>query len=92
MKGMPIPISFMIVVVMTIMLIIFCGAWAVSADKEELNRQSAFVIGGSSPDLGGNPLNSSQTAEELGPGEEESGGSKADAWWGKALIKACPLH
>lgn len=92
MKGMPIPISFLIVVVMTIMLIIFFGAWAVSADKEALDRQFSFAIAGSSPDFGVSPTNAPQATEQGGLGEEESGSSKADAWWGKALIKACPLH
>ena len=90
MKG--IPLSFVIVVVATIILTIFFGAWAVSADADARERSLAFVIGGAGPALDAPDSSSGSEAKLRGADEPGDGGSNADSWWGKSFLKACPLH
>ena len=78
--------------VVTIMLIIFFGAWAVAASGDAdlsslantatagfagTSYQSASVPGAADPD----------TAPRLA-----SASPASETWWGKALLGACPLH
>ena len=46
MKAIPLPVSFILVLAMTIALMIFFGAWAVSADVGERDRVFAFAVPG----------------------------------------------
>ena len=95
MKHMPVPITFLVVVAATIGLIIFFGAWAVSVDAEEHDRAFSFAFPGSGSNLDITPLSPSRATQETqqrAPWELESSESKADTWWGKAFLTACPLH
>jgi hypothetical protein len=70
-------------------LIIFFGAWAVSADTGQ--RTLAFGLPGTNATLNGN--NSQE--QDSGPfqvarlGDQ---GTASDTWWGGAFLRACPLH
>ena len=92
---MPAPFVFVAVVVATLALIIFFGAWAVAADAE--GRTLTFGLAATAPDdagttQGGDASTSSgQAAFGVAPIGETSEGA-ADRWWGQAFLKACPLH
>ncbi len=93
MKSVPLPISFFVVVIVTLALIVFFGAWAASADLEERNRALSFgVPGGVSFEAKG----SSDGEEPLGIREAfaaSNGNFESDSsWWGKSFLKACPFH
>jgi len=85
-----IPISFVIVVPMIIALFIFFGAWAVSVDASNHNRELTFAIGNRAVNEG---LRFSSEAS-LQPTTESSENIEiaADTWWGQSLLYACPLH
>ena len=92
-RRLPIPITFLVVVVATVFLVIFFGAWAASADGSDRGRTLTFGFANSGTNLDTTSLNSSQLASDgtanLEDGTNEDGG---DSWWQKAFIKACPLH
>lgn len=93
MKGVPIPISFAVMLAAIVALGIFFGAWAVSANAEERERSLSFrsiASGGANPNAG--PINPSLPAGQRTPAAQEFGESKADTWWGKTLLFTCPLH
>lgn len=78
--------------VVTIMLIIFFGAWAVAsggdADLTSLANSAASGFAGSSYQPGSVPgAVDSDTVPRLASATPAS-----DTWWGKALLGACPLH
>ena len=87
-KGMP--VTFLVVLLLTLLLTIFFGAWAVSADAETENRNFAFAIGAAGPTLGAGVSGPSdgQTLDGAIDAEEAA----EDTWWGTAFLKACPLH
>lgn len=90
---MPAPFVFVAVIVVTVTLIIFFGAWAVASDAE--GRQLTFGLPGSTlEDTGsGSPSTSSgQAAFGVAPIGETSDEGLSDTWWGKGFLKACPLH
>lgn len=76
----PVPLPFILVVSAVVFLLIFFGAWAVSANSANQSRSlSLEFTGGSGPEF---------AVATSGEGAE----SGADAWWEKTLLKACPLH
>ena len=81
-----IPISFLIVVLATILLTVFFGAWAVSADVSGQNRDLSFGI---VPNFTG--LNDDDSPRLNGQWGRETA-DLTDEWWGQALLKACPFH
>ena len=90
---MPAPFVFVVVVITTAVLIIFFGAWAVSASEE--GRELNFGFAGTT--LEDSSLNNSeggqQSAAAFGSapiGETSEG--VAGSWWGQGFLKACPLH
>ena len=89
-KKVPLPVSFMVVMTMLIGLFVFFGAWAVTVDAANHDRQLSFAIG-SNLSLGVNPLpvppNNQSTIAQV-----EESRSAADTWWGSSLLFACPLH
>ena len=90
MKAIPLPVSFILVLCLTIALMIFFGAWAVSADVGERDRVFAFAVPGGTAALTSNatgPL-------ALGESSAVEGGHTAasETWWGNGLLRACPLH
>ena len=85
--------------VASIMLLIFFGAWAVSASSES---DVSGVLAGATAGFAGNvstqPVPAAATAS-VGASDNvprlasaASGSAPADTWWGKALLGACPLH
>ena len=90
MKAIPLPISFLLVLAMTIALMIFFGAWAVSADVTERDRVFAFAVPGATSSLISDANSAGQLA--LGGSTTTEGGHAADTWWGNGLLRACPLH
>ena len=87
---LPLPVSFMIVLSMLIVLFIFFGAWAVTVDAANHDRELSFAIG-NNVSLGVNPLPVLQNIQSASAQVEESQ-SAADTWWGSSLLLACPLH
>ena len=86
--------------VVTVLLIIFFGAWVVSASSE---ADLSGVL--SSATVGFSGSVPSQASESTAPpspssaynvprlaSDPASGGTPADTWWGKAFLGACPLH
>jgi hypothetical protein len=88
-RRIPVPLTFSVVLTVVIALIIFFGAWAVSADVGQ--RTLAFGLPGTTPTLSGANLQETDS----GPyqiarlGDHEAAG---DTWWGSAFLRACPLH
>ena len=71
-------------------LIIFFGAWAVSADVGD-QRTLAFGLPGTTPTLSGANLQ----AQDSGVYQTDQIGAQStasDTWWGNAFLSACPLH
>lgn len=88
-----VPVTFLAVLTLTVLLTIFLGAWAVSADVQDQGRSLSFAVGA----VGPNPT--SIASDSLGDGspwgaagEGDDNKSAADSWWGSAVLKACPLH
>ena len=85
--------------VASIMLLIFFGAWAVSASSE---ADVSGVLAGATAGFAGNvstqpvpaAANASAGASDGVPrlASAASGSAPSDTWWGKALLGACPLH
>lgn len=78
------------VLAVVIALIIFFGAWAVSADLSG-QRTLAFGLPGTTPTLSGSNI----AEDNTGPYQVTrlaSAVETSDTWWGKAFLKACPLH
>ena len=76
----------------TIVLFVFFGAWAVSADAEERERVFAFAAPGNLARLQETSLPEGRLGEPTAHKLIGSGQSNSDTWWGGALLKACPLH
>jgi hypothetical protein len=77
------------VVVATIALIIFFGAWAVSADVEGHDRELSFSFANRGAGIDASARSTTQNSPAPGEAIE---GSTGDTWWGKAFLTACPLH
>ena len=83
----------------TIMLLIFFGAWAVSASSDAdvagvLSGATAGFAGGMSTQPMSTAATTPGTAYDNVPrlASAADGSAPADTWWGKALLGACPLH
>ena len=92
MSSLPVPVPFLAVAAVTVALFIFFGAWAVSADVEERDRAFSFgfPLAGAEPSAPNS--DSYNTVATGGPGQYSPDQTLADTWWGKSLIRACPLH
>ncbi len=88
-KRIPVPATFLVVVAATVFLIIFFGAWAVSADGQGPDRGLSFGFSNRGAGAGAGALN---TAQNSATPAESGGGRSGDPWWGKAFLTACPLH
>ena len=89
-RRIPVTLTFSVVLAVVLALIVFFGAWAVSADVGG-QRALAFGLPGTVPTLSGGNLRE----ENSGPyqvarlnGQQ----SARDTWWGNAFLRACPLH
>lgn len=84
--------------VVCLLLIIFFGAWAVSASGDAdleglLSGAASGFSGGVSPQAGGTEGGAVGAKGDTVPRlASASSGSAADTWWGKAFLGACPLH
>lgn len=87
-RRIPIPITFFVVVAPVIFLIIFFGAWAVSADVSDRSRSLSFGFVAGTTATNATTLNAAQTGSVEGDHGEDAG----DSWWGSAFLKACPFH
>ena len=90
---MPAPFVFVAVIVVTTVLIIFFGAWAVASDAE--GRELTFGLATSAQDgsttsgsEGGEQAQAAFGVSEIG----ETSDAASETWWGKGFLKACPLH
>lgn len=86
----PVPVAFMAVIAVIIALFIFFGAWAVSVDAANHERDLSFAIGGNTS-FGVNPVPQRESIPYEAASTRDSG-SAADTWWGNSLLLACPLH
>ena len=86
--------------VVALLLIIFFGAWAVTASSESdltnvLSGAAAGFSGSVSPQSA-QPVTASSASDPNNVPRLASGGAAgdtvADTWWGKAFLGACPLH
>ena len=92
-RRLPVPITFLVVVIVTIFLIIFFGAWAASADTGDQGRKLSFGFANSGTSLDATTLNSSESAENGAVSADDGGEVDTDLdWWQTAFLKACPLH
>ena len=90
-KRIPIPLTFFVIVAAIIFLIIFFGAWAVSADASDRDRALSFGFVASRAPLDATATNSAQLSGGAAVNQED-GVAGGDSWWQKAFLKACPLH
>ena len=90
---MPAPFVFVVVATVTVVLIVFFGAWAVAADAE--GRELTFGLAGTTTSESGTADSEggkqARSAFGVAPIGETSEGA-ADTWWGQGFLKACPLH
>ena len=91
-KNIPLPVSFIVVVSVTIALLIFFGAWAVSADTDDRDRVLSFAVPGGVSGLSVTPPQGSGIPRDAERDNTVVGDNAADTWWGGALLRACPLH
>ena len=84
-KRLPVPATFLVVVSAVIFLIIFFGAWAVSADADGGERKLTFGFAGGATATSATTVGSSEatTLSSLDQSAAE------DSWWGGAFLKAC---
>ena len=92
MRRMPAPALAILVSAMTVALFIFFGAWAVSADVQERDRTFSFAHPVTGPNPTANTSDNFRAANQGGSALQRGDPTYADTWWGKGLIKACPLH
>ena len=87
--------------VVTLLLIIFFGAWAVAASTEAgigsvlTTATSGFTSGyGQTAPTSGtvDPNAVPRLATAATPEGGAAGTTASDTWWGKAFLTACPLH
>jgi hypothetical protein len=86
--------------VVALLLIIFFGAWAVSAGGEAdlgdlVSGATAGFSGSISPESVASSQNSAATDGDSVPrlaSASAAPGGAVDTWWGKAFLVACPLH
>jgi hypothetical protein len=89
-RRIPVPLTFIAVLAVVLALIIFFGAWAVSADVGN-QRTMAFGLPGASPTIsGGNVQDNNAGPYQIARLDDQ--GAAGDTWWGKAFLRACPLH
>ena len=80
---------FSLVLALVLALIIFFGAWAVSADVGN-QRSLAFGMPGTTATLSGTTVTANADTNQA---DQINGVNTAgDTWWGNAFLSACPLH
>ena len=87
-------------ILISILLIIFFGAWAVAASSEaDFSRVLSGAAAGFSGSVAPTSAQSGQLTAATDPDnvprlatDARGDDTAADKWWGKALLGACPLH
>ena len=92
MKAIPLPVSFILVLFLTIALMIFFGAWAVSADVSERDRVFAFAVPGGTAAMTSNANATGPLALGESSAIEDGRTAASETGWGNGLRRACPLH
>lgn len=90
-KTIPVPIPFILMVVMALAVFIYFGAWAVSADQGQLEQALSMGFGPNAslpPDAPG-AQGAQPSATNLPNGQVKTA---ADTWWGKGVLYVCPFH
>ncbi len=87
-----VPATFLAVLVVMVLLTIFFGAWAISTDLDARDGSLPFGVVGGAPGFGVTSPKPSSGADKAIPTEQVVDVSKSDSWWGKVVLKACPLH
>ena len=87
-----IPVTFLVVLLLTVLLSIFFGAWAVSADVETQERRLGLGLGAIDPTPAAQRPGPPQRGRRGTPPARKDGRTLADEWWGDALLKVCPFH
>ena len=90
-KRIPVQLTFFAVLAVVLALIIFFGAWAVSADVGN-QRTLAFGLPGTSPSISGSNIQQEDSAGPFQVARLDGQDAADDTWWGQAFLKACPLH
>ena len=90
-KRMPLPVPFVAVVLVVVALMIYFGAWAVSADTGRLDRTLSLAFGGGSY-AGAGAVQIEPSSPSLANANTGTDGTAIAPWWGRSLIAACPLH
>ena len=92
-RWLPVPLTFILVLAITFFLIVFFGAWAVSADAAGRSETIYSGFAGSGSGLNANTPSASQLSTLEGAGPEDGGSAGTeDRWWAKGFLKACPFH
>ncbi len=94
-KKVSAPLSFIVAIVATAALLIFFGAWAVSADSASRERALSLALPGGVSGYAAPQTQAQQTETQKflqSFDQAQAGDTAADKWWGKALLTACPLH
>ena len=93
----PAPVSFILVIATILALLIFFGAWVVSADSKDLGRTLSIGLSASPDHVGGfgnKPTGESVATAENDPFRQAWGstgggqGTENQAWWEKSLLNA----
>ena len=90
-KKVSAPLSFIVAIVATVALLIFFGAWAVSADSSSREHALSLALPGG---VSGYAVTQTQTQAPQSETQKflqsfeqgQSGQTAADTWWGKALL------
>ena len=92
---LPAPVTFILVMATVVALVIFFGAWAVSADSKQLGRTLSIGLSASPDQVGGfgkAPSDGFVATAENDPFRRAwdggAGGEKEQAWWEKGLLNA----
>ena len=83
--------------VVTLLLIIFFGAWAVSASgdaglSDVLSGATSGFSGSVSPQSVASGTSAVAADGDTAPRLASASTGATDTWWGKAFLVACPLH
>ena len=87
-KRLPVPATFLAVVLAVIFLIIFFGAWAASADAEGGERKLTLGFTGGAVATSATNVSSSEATSQGSLDQE----AEEASWWGSAFLSACPFH
>ena len=91
-RRLPVPMTFIVVVLATIFLIIFFGAWAASASAGDRDRSLTFGFASNTTNLDATAPKSSQgPSDGVGILDDGSGQDGGDRWWQKGVHKSLPF-